>query len=234
ERFFETFALVLSATVRRLRDLDERENEAKKVTRQLARAETLMREMHHRMKNYFQVIMSLLSLKSGSVKTEHSRAAFHEVMDRVTAIALAHDMLVLRDGQQGVVHAASYLAALCSSVESMSQTLRIETDLEDAELRIDRAVPLGLILNELVTNSLKHAVRNKPDGLIQVTFRAPSPKGGEAFLRVADNGPGMGEPREGTSGLILVRALSGQISGRLDIDTSVQGTTVCVHFPLVE
>ena len=107
-----------------------------------------------------------------------------------------------------MVDAATYLDALCLGVErSMGEELRIERDLEPILLRPDRAVPLGLVLNELVTNCIKYAVKDQTDGLIAVQFRADVGTS-EAKLVVRDNGPGMGEARPGSMGLRLVRSLA--------------------------
>lgn len=228
KRFFETFARILGAGILRLQDAGSRKEAAER----LVRNDMLMRELHHRVRNYFQIIMSLLSLKSGEVTTKRSRAAIRDVMDRIGAIALAHDMLVIRDGQQGVVRISEYISALVANIRRMSVTSRIETELEDHELRVDWVVPLGLILNELVTNSIKYAVPSNPDAPISISFHK-DPATGEARLSIVDKGPGMNTTREGASGLRLVKALAAQISGRVDVDSSPEGTTVSVCFPLL-
>jgi two-component sensor histidine kinase len=111
--------------------------------------------------------------------------------------------------------------------------LRIERDVQPLELRADRAVPLGLILNELLTNAVKYAARGRPDALIHVRL-ASQPGEDEARLEVIDNGPGMGERRGGSMGMKLIETLAAQLSGRLGFETSSKGTAVALTFPLVE
>jgi two-component sensor histidine kinase len=133
-----------------------------------------------------------------------------------------------------MLDAATYLDALCLGIErSMGDELRIERDLEPIQLRPDRAVPLGLILNELVMNCIKYAVRERMDAFIKVRFRADIGTS-EALLSVQDNGPGMGEQRPGSLGLRLVRSLAGQLSGRISVDSSASGTEVTLVFPMIE
>jgi two-component sensor histidine kinase len=115
----------------------------------------------------------------------------------------------------------------------MADEVRIERDLEPVQLRPDRAVPLGLILNELVMNCIKYAVKERPDAFIKVRFRSELGTA-EAMLSVQDNGPGMGEQRPGSLGLRLVRSLAGQLSGRITVDSSSAGTLVTLIFPMIE
>ncbi|HZH28507.1 MAG TPA: GAF domain-containing protein [Azospirillaceae bacterium] len=234
ERFFETFGILIGTAVQRRLAAEERTREAERTSRRLAEAETLMRETHHRVKNYFQIILSMVAMKQTAVATEGSRAAFRDVMDRIMAISLAHDLLRTRDNQT-LVSLADYLGALCANIGRLTTGSDIEVDVEDIELRIDRAVPLGLILNELLTNSLKYAVKERPDGRIRVALRRDAERG-DACLEVSDNGPGIveGVPKQrGGAGLGIIRGLARQISGDLEIRSSPQGTTVLVRFPLV-
>ena len=114
-----------------------------------------------RVRNYFQMILSILGSRSRRAANEQARTELDEVMDRVTAVELAHDLLTIESGQS-VVDAATYLDALCLGFErTLGEELRIERDLEPILLRPDRAVPLGLVLNELVTNCIKYAVKDR-------------------------------------------------------------------------
>jgi len=234
ERFLETFALLIGMGIQRWLAAEERTREAERISRRLTEADMLMRETHHRVKNYFQIILSMVAMKQSAVTTEDARTAFRDVMDRIMAISLAHDLLRTRDNQT-LVSLADYLGALCANIGRLAAGPDIEVDVEDTELRIDRAVPLGLILNELVTNCLKYAVGDRPEGRIRVAFRRDAERG-DACLEVSDNGPGLveGAPkRGGGAGLGIVRALARQISGDLETRSSPQGTTILVRFPLV-
>ncbi|EIM25352.1 signal transduction histidine kinase [Microvirga lotononidis] len=233
QRFLVAFSLVLALAVRHRQGQSERERKAEEMGRRLAQAETYMQEQNHRVRNYFQMILSILGSRSRRAASGQARTELEEVMERVTAIGLAHDLLTVESGQS-VLDAATYLDALCLGIErGMTDELRIERDLEPVQLRPDRAVPLGLILNELVTNCIKYAVKEQPDAFIKVRFRSDLGTS-EALLSVQDNGPGMGELRPGSLGLRLVRSLAGQLSGRINIDSSASGTEVTLIFPMIE
>ena len=194
------------------------------------RAEMLMRELQHRMKNNLQTIVSFLSLQRRRADTAESREKLANVMDRVHAIALAHDQLALR-GDTGDVDFGDYLRALCANIDPHREGVTIEVDVRATFLlSLDRAVPAGLIVNELVTNSLKYAFDDN-GGIIRVCFTT-DPDRGEANLIVEDNGRGIGEPREGGLGLTLIEAFTRQLGGKTGREEVDKGTRTRVCFPL--
>ncbi len=126
---------------------------------------------------------------------------------------------------------AGYLRALCSSIEQQVDNVAIEVIADEIELSIDRAVPLGLILNEAVTNSVKHAF-GEHGGRITVRLQAGVGYG-EARLATSDNGRGIENPRPGGSGLKLIASLARQIGGEVKQDSSAHGTSTEVTFPVI-
>ena len=232
ERFLSAFSLILALALRHRLTNQAAEQKGVELGKRLSQAETMMLEQNHRVRNYFQMILGLLASRSRKAKTEESRAEYSEIMTRVTAIALAQDLLTIKSGQS-VVDAGTYLDALCSGFErTVGEQLKIQRDLEALVMRPERAVPLGLILNELVTNCVKYAAAGRPDAFIGVRFRS-DPGANEACLTVQDDGPGMGEERPGSMGLALVRSLAAQLSGRVEVESAGSGTTVAVTFPMV-
>jgi len=232
-RFLLAFALILALAVRHRQAEGEKERGAEETARKLTQAETLLSEQNHRVRNYFQMILSILASRAYRAASQQIRTDYEEVMERVTAVALAHDQLTFKAGQTHV-NVATYLDALCAGLErTQGDELHVERDLEAVQIRPDRAVPLGLILNELLTNAIKYAAKGRLDAMVSVRFLSDIGTG-EAMLVVRDNGPGMGEERPGSRGLKLVHQLAGQLSGRLDIDSSASGTAVTLIFPLVE
>lgn len=235
--FLESFAVQLGTAIRHICDKEALVAETEAAARRLAQRDLLAREEHHRVKNYFQTILAALNLKA-SAGTPALTAAIQDVMDRVMAIALAHDLLIPRDGP-ALLNTADYIRALSSAVETASANLRIEVKAAPVDLRSEQAVPLGLILNELLTNAVKYALPDQrpdeaapPASIVRVDFS--STFAGEALLRVLDNGPGMtAPPRPGSAGLSLVRGLAAQLGGTLEVDSSSQGTAVSVRFPLI-
>jgi two-component sensor histidine kinase len=149
-------------------------------------------------------------------------------MDRVLAIGLAHDQLSFKENAS-MVNMHDYLRALCANIDPRQPQISIEVEVTAASLPLDRAVPVGLIVNELVTNSVKYAFA-EDGGTINVVFRAHETIG-EAELSVGDNGRGMGPARKGAFGLRLVESLTGQLGGRLTMPEVPKGTLTVLTFP---
>jgi two-component sensor histidine kinase/putative methionine-R-sulfoxide reductase with GAF domain len=188
----------------------------------------MLRELQHRMKNNLQVIVSFLGLQSRQSSTEEARERIGRVMDRVLAIGLAHDQLSFKDSAASV-DMRDYLKALCANIDPRRPHVTIDADFDAASMPLDRAVPVGLIVNELVTNSLKYAFDDE-GGIIRIAFRLNQVIG-EAELSVGDNGRGMGPTRPGSFGLRLVESLARQLGGRLASGDVPKGTVTTVTFP---
>lgn len=193
--------------------------------------QTLLREMQHRVKNSFQLVLGAVMLQKRRYGNEQVSRALDHISDRIHAISLAHDQLEQRDTGQ-VVKLSDYLRALCHSLKQQVENIEIEIEADEIELAIDRAVALGLILNEAATNSVKHAF-GEAGG--RITIKLESGIGyGEARLTVADNGRGMQEePKSRGSGLGLIAALARKIGGQVQRTSSERGTTIAVQFPII-
>ncbi len=196
----------------------------------LASHKTLLRELQHRNRNDLQLILSLLVLQKRRVTDDAARRGLAHVMDRVAAIGVAHDQLSVGHGK-GWVGLADYLRALCGNLQQRQEGVRVETELAHLEMPHERAVPLGLIVNELVTNALKHAFPHGRPGTVRVTCAAG--REGEGVLRVWDDGVGMGPPRPGSSGTELVRLLVQQVGGHMEQEARDRGVGFQIRFPLV-
>jgi two-component sensor histidine kinase len=193
--------------------------------------DVLLREMQHRVKNSFQLILASIAIQKRRHPTEDVLRALDHVANRINAISLAHDQLAPREEGQ-IVKLSDYLRALCLSIKQQAEGIDIDVQADELELSIDRAVPLGLILNEAATNSLKHAFGPDAGGRISVKLVAGVGYG-EGRLTVSDNGRGMTEPNPKGSGLKLIAALVRQIGGRVDQESSDRGTTTSLMFPLM-
>jgi two-component sensor histidine kinase len=189
-----------------------------------------LREFQHRVKNNLQTIISFLALQRRHASTPEDRSRFVSVMERVHAIALAQDQLSFETGVSNVEF-SDYLRALCANIDPQRENVTIQVETERGSmLPLDRAVAAGLIVNELVTNSLKYAFDDS-GGAIRVTFTV-SPDQAEARLSVEDNGRGMGPPRKGGLGLQLIDAFTHQLDGQVEQEPVTKGTRTCVSFPL--
>jgi len=190
--------------------------------------ELLLRELQHRTKNNLQVIVSFLALQRRQSSNEEARERIASVMDRVLAIGLAHDQLSFKDSAS-TVNMQDYLKALCANIDPHRPNISIEVDVDEAGFPLDRAVPIGLIVNELVTNSVKYAF-DEDGGVIKVALRIDETIG-EAKLSVSDDGRGIVPARTGSFGLGLVESLTGQLGGRRTTPELSKGTTTIVSFP---
>ena len=187
---------------------------ASAITNSRSETEIMLRELQHRMKNNLQVIVGFLALQGRQSSTDEARERIGRVMDRVLAIGLAHDQLSFKNSAASV-EMRDYLTALCANIDPRRPQVTLDTDFDAATMPLDRAVPVGLIVNELVANSVKYAFDDE-GGIIRITFRLNTVIG-EAELSVADNGRGMGPTRPGSLGLRLVESLTRQLGGGLAV-----------------
>jgi len=180
--------------------------------------ELLLSEVHHRVKNNLQVISGLLELQKDNLKDEATRKAFSEGQSRVNSIALIHHNLYQNE-DPGNIEFSSFVNDLSSKVGELfaNQNRKVQFDLvqEELYLSIDVAVPLGLIVNELLTNSYKYAMSDKQENKIQIKIAKLNDE--EYQLTYRDNGPGLTDDvnfeTTSTLGLRLVNGLSRQIHG---------------------
>ncbi|MBR1193858.1 GAF domain-containing protein [Bradyrhizobium sp. AUGA SZCCT0240] len=226
---FLTAAAALIATKIRGR---ERPEEARLMVAaaEAQKREVLLREMQHRVKNNFQLVLSSISIQKRRYAEEGAHRALDHVASRIHAISLAHDQLSFRDEGQNV-RLSNYLRALCGAIRQQVDGVEVEVECDELELSIDRALPVGLILNETAMNSIKHAFG--PEGG-RISVRLVGGIGyGEARLTVSDNGRGIQNFNENGSGLKLIASLARQIGGAVDQESSDRGTTTSLTFPLM-
>ena len=214
------------------RDVRDREASEARLREALGEKEALLRELHHRVKNNLQVIISLLSLQAGSMSDPKAVEALTESKTRVASIAIVHELLYNDRGMTSV-GLKSYVEELVRQIYlSRGQGRGVEVAVEGIDLQygMERAVPVGLILAELVTNAYKYAFRGRAGGNIRISIDR---EGGSDRIRIADDGVGMGEgPSEAkTLGLSLVDILSKQLQGSVESCTSSAGTSWTLLVP---
>jgi PAS domain S-box-containing protein len=198
-----------------IRDVTER-RELQRQQRLRFESETLLKEIHHRVKNNMQVISSLLSIQSGQLKDAAQRDVFLECRERIRAMSLIHDRLYSAGRYEGIDfgdYLREMVALITSSNRPARAEVRIDLQVEPVEVSVEKAVPLSLIASELVLNSLKHAFRGRHEGTLTVRLTRD---GGTCRLFVGDDGPGMQppDPNHAGVGLQLIEGLTKQIKGR--------------------
>ena len=229
-QFMTAAAAIISAAVQRENASRREATAVAEATTETQHRDVLLRELQHRVKNNFQIILASITLQKRRFESSDVQRALDHIANRISAISLAHDQLAPRDSVHAVIVAA-YLRALCASVEQQADSIAVELQADEIELSIDRAVPLGLIVNEAATNSVKHAF-GEDGGRISVRLQAGVGYG-EARLTVSDNGHGIENPRPGGSGLGLITSLARQIGGEVEQESSEHGTSISVTFPVI-
>jgi PAS domain S-box-containing protein len=200
------------------RDITDRKKAAERISASLREKDALLREIHHRVKNNMQVVSSLLQLQSAHLHDPKLLEPFKDCQDRIRTMALIHEKLYRTEGL-AQIDFKEYLESLTDMLlraHSKGPFIRRQLNLEPVALSIDLAIPVGLIANELISNSLKHAFNGRQKGVVRVALTRPNQD--ELRLAVSDDGQGLPENfLQSTSlGVRLVRILTGQINGRME------------------
>ncbi len=201
----------------------------------LVEKDSLLKEIHHRVKNNLQMVSSLLSLQTKNTRSKAAIVALEEGKSRVKAMALIHQKLYQND-DLSVIEMQGYIESLINSVQSVykkgGHNISITIDAEGTELDIDRAIPFGLILNELVSNSFKYAFpENDENGKIYIHL---SKNGEQGFFEYTDNGVGLpddaDERAHSSMGIRLMNRLVNQLQSKLNIDKQSEGVRFWFNF----
>ncbi|MEH1855063.1 MAG: PAS domain-containing protein [Nostoc sp.] len=226
----------------RLSDISERKKAVEQIQRSLEEKETLLKEIHHRVKNNLQIISSLLRMQSRRSGDETTLLLFKESQDRVQSMALIHEQLY-QSADIYEINFDNYIKSLIDSlfrsygVSQKNIVLNIETN--GIKLPLDTAIPCGLIINELVSNCLKYAFPEQKKGNITICLEQ-SPEN-QLALVVKDNGIGISETLDwensNSLGLRIVKNLVRQLKGNIILEREGvnshrhRGTTFYIHFP---
>jgi PAS domain S-box-containing protein len=215
-------------------DVTDRKISEQKISRSLKEKELLLKEIHHRVKNNLQVVSSLLKLQSGYVKDENSLDILIDSQNRVRSMALVHQKLYQSE-DFSEIDFSEYLKQLSQHLfnvyKTKSNELEISINSGNVNLSIDLAIPCGLILNELISNSLKYAFPDNGKGNININLECRNNK--EYEIIISDNGIGFPEEinykQTKSLGLQLVNTLVGQIDGTIIMENH-NGTTFRINF----
>lgn len=215
----------------------ERKRAEEKIRNTLQEKEILLKEIHHRVKNNLQIISSLLNLQSSFIDHPGIAQLIEDIQGRIKTMALVHEKLYRTNPD--AVDLSDYLSSVA---DSAAQTLvkpgiNIAFDLqkpaEPVSLKIDKAIPIGLLVHEIITNAVKYAFHGRAAGTIHIAVTCGEP--GEIGLYIADDGIGApamesGPASEATFGVELIRLLTDQLDGTMELHTD-KGFRYQFRFP---
>jgi two-component sensor histidine kinase len=215
------------------RDISERKRLEEELKNSLKEKDLMMKEIHHRVKNNLMVIQSLLNLQSRYIKDTAARDIFKDSQNRAKSMAMIHESLY-QSGDLKRIEFSDYIKTLAKnlfySYAADPGRVEINVNVDEVMLDVDTAIPLGLILTELVSNCLKYAFPDDRSGSVDVDFHLEDHK---YVLMVSDDGVGLPEgfdhEESESLGLMLVYSLSSQIKATVDLDTS-HGTSYRISF----
>lgn len=221
-------------------DISERKAAEERIEKLASDKDTLLKEVHHRIKNNFATVESLLSLQAAGATHPDTVALLHQAESRIAGMRMLYEKLLSSDHYRSV-SSRDYLEDLGRSVfqayaDGEGTPVRFETEIEAIEIDTKKVFPLGAILTELVTNSLKYAFDPGEEGMVRLRFAV---REGNGSLVVSDNGKGLPpdlEPRTTQSfGLMLVKLMAEQLGGELSVESVPgAGTRVTVRVPMEE
>ena len=200
----------------------------------LAEKDVLLREVHHRVKNNMQIISSILRMQSRSIEDERLREVLQESQNRIHSMALIHENLYNHKSLANIMF-SSYIKSLCGNIArtyaNQQATIQFDYQIDDSYLPMDIAIPCGLMINELISNSFKYAFVNMSKGVISIHFKNV---GDDIYsLTVADNGagipPNIDIKKTKSLGMKILHKLVQQIDGELESDFT-NGTKFIIQF----
>ncbi len=222
-----------------MQDVTKRKEQDDQLRRSLEEKSMLVREIHHRVKNNLQMLVSLLSLQASHTDDPHVIDAFEETEGRVRAIAHIHEQLYTSDDLTRV-EVGGYLAELARELVALHEKtpggIQLHLRLEEMTLHIEKAVPVGLIANELVLNSLKHGLQAR-GGVLSVTFKSTQQEDGSTLAELCVEDDGLGMPsgfdisHPPSMGYQLINLLVRQLRARISIKSG-PGASITVSFPV--
>lgn len=214
-------------------NITREKRDREQIERSLKEKETLLQEIHHRVKNNMQIVSSLLRLQSQHVKDSETQEIFNACQNRINSMALIHTALYQSKNIASIdfkAYISRLMRQLILAYNKQDSSVDYSIDVQDIHPEINKAIPCGLIVSELISNSLKHAFPSQKKGLISVHMQEQK---GKYTLTIKDNGIGFPKRMDfrttGTLGLQLVTDLTSQLGGTIDLNTN-SGTEFIIRF----
>ncbi|HPB01806.1 MAG TPA: PAS domain S-box protein [Bacteroidales bacterium] len=216
------------------RDITERKKHEEFITMALRERERLIMEVHHRIKNNLQLVLSMLKMYAGTYDNEKILQTFRDIIQKIMAIATAHEDFYFSTDFKDIDFRNYLKTIVINSIEQFDTLSRVKYTIDSEELNatIDEVVPLGLIVSELLSNSIRYGIGSDGNVQLSIVFKN---QGSKHELVISDQGPGIPaallQNKEKLLGLSMVAMLAeNQLGGRYQIDSNEKGTTIKVEF----
>ncbi len=217
------------------RFLSEIQDSNEQLQNLIGEKEVLLKEIHHRVKNNLQVITSLLSLQASFIDDEQSKSLFRYSQYRINSMAMIHEMLYQSDDIACIdyaLYSKKLIDALIISMKSSEHQVTVDLNVKDVNLNIDTAIPLGLLVNEIITNALKYGIPGNAKGTVYLHIT----KGvyNNYVMHIGDDGVGFADHinfrNSNSLGLMLMHRLVLQLKGNIEKNNLMKGTNYDISF----
>ena len=207
----------------------------REIERRINEKETLLKEIHHRVKNNLQTVSSLLSLQCRNIEDPNVKSLIKSSQNRVISMAMVHEMLYMREDLSKIEYkpyVQELSEYLVKSIKGVDNNIKLRIDVPDIKLGIDTAIPLGLLINEAITNALKYGFTEDEEGEINIELMKG--QNSDFVLNIGDNGIGFPENEDFKNtkslGLKLINNLARQLKGSIKRDSTKKGTHYVLTF----
>jgi PAS domain S-box-containing protein len=222
-----------------VQDITQKKRVEEAILNSVREKETLIKEIHHRVKNNLQVISSLLNLQANIISDDQLKRLYADSQNRIKAMASIHELLYKSDNFSKINY-AQYIHRLVQdllfSLHGEKHDIEIDLDMPPQLLDLDTAVPLGLMVNEIITNSLKHGIQKTNSG--RIYLKMIPLEDGVFEMRIGDSGRGFNfseKMAEGdTLGLMLIESLALQLGGTIHYNAEMMGSNYILRFKYVD
>jgi len=221
---------VLSSQVSKLIDLRLTNEDLRK---NLKEKNVLLKEIHHRVKNNLQLVSSLLNLQANKINNEDFSNAIKSSQDRIRSMAIVHEKLY-QTKSLSEINLSNYLNTLIDEKlkETPGDQINFILDIPNVKFTIDKAIPIGLLINEMITNSYKHAFNSSKDNTIKIQLVIKA--NDEGILKYEDNGTGLRQDyrvaNPHSMGMDLIESFVDQLDGKLDLKSTTKGLAYTINF----
>jgi two-component sensor histidine kinase len=214
------------------------DSKTSEIQHSLEEKDVLLREIHHRVKNSLSIVSGLIELQLEGTNSKDARNVLRNSQSRIHSVALIHEKLYQTESISDIEldnYIRDLVEAIHATFSDSKKFVALSFDLEKVILDIDRVIPCGLLINELIVNAFKYAFKKGEKGRLKIALHQQN---NEIVLQISDNGPGLPEDfkknRNDSLGSMLIDSFAAQLDAQMDIQTSDEGTSFTFTFPKIK